>query len=160
MTYAERLQSLPAYRQALATLQDLEKNRIYCRHDLAHFMDVARIAWIRNLEENLGYGKDLIYLTALLHDLGRIAQIREGTPHDQAGVPIAKDLLDQIAYPNNQRSPIFAAIAGHRSGRPENRDPFVNLIAWADKASRPCFICPAHATCHWPPAKKNPFFST
>ena len=42
-----------------------EMNRIFCHHDLVHFLDVARIGWILNLD------KELLYGAALLHDIGR-----------------------------------------------------------------------------------------
>ena len=38
----------------------LEHDRIFCRHDLSHLLDVARIAWIMVLENNLDIKKDIV----------------------------------------------------------------------------------------------------
>ena len=48
-----------------------EKNREYCKHGLQHCLDVARIAYILNLESKLGLEKEIIYAAALLHDITR-----------------------------------------------------------------------------------------
>ena len=53
-------------------LKLIEKDRIFCKHGIEHLLDVARIAYIKNLEEKLGYDKEVIYGAALLHDLGRV----------------------------------------------------------------------------------------
>ena len=46
-----------------------EETRKFCGHDMVHFLDVARIAMLLNLEENEDpIPKDIIYGTALLHD--------------------------------------------------------------------------------------------
>ncbi len=43
------------------------------------------LPYIRALEENYPVSKELIYCTALLHDIGRARQYEDGTPHDEAG---------------------------------------------------------------------------
>ena len=65
-------------------LAEYEKNRIFCRHGMDHLMDVARIAYIENLEKNCGISKEIIYGAALLHDIGRYLQYTEGIPHERA----------------------------------------------------------------------------
>ena len=37
-----------------------EKSRIFCKHDLQHSLDVARIAYILNLEADLKIEKEII----------------------------------------------------------------------------------------------------
>ena len=54
----------------LSKIRCLERDRIFCGHDMAHFLDVARLAYIFNLEENLGIEKEEIYTAALLHACG------------------------------------------------------------------------------------------
>ena len=49
-----------------------EIDRKFCHHDMEHFLDVARIAYIKVLESNLKIEKYIIYATALLHDIGSI----------------------------------------------------------------------------------------
>ena len=48
-------------------------------------MDVARIAYIENLEAQLGLEKEDIYIAALLHDLGRVDEYESGIGHHIAG---------------------------------------------------------------------------
>ena len=56
----------PLYRTCLSKIALFERDRIFCGHDMAHFLDVARLAYIFNLEENLGIEKEEIY-TALFY---------------------------------------------------------------------------------------------
>lgn len=49
-----------------------KKDRIFCGHDMGHLLDVARLAWIFNLEANQEISKERIYAAALLHDIGGI----------------------------------------------------------------------------------------
>lgn len=71
----------PRYRQALEQTELWERDRKFCRHGISHFLDVARLAYIRCLEERLDVDKDVIYAAALLHDIGRYQQYERGTPH-------------------------------------------------------------------------------
>ena len=41
---------------------------------MGHLLDVARLAWIFNLEANQEISKERIYAAALLHDIGRHIQ--------------------------------------------------------------------------------------
>ena len=41
----------PDYMDALKQVKKYEASRIFCRHQVEHFLDVARIAYILNLEE-------------------------------------------------------------------------------------------------------------
>lgn len=64
-----------------------EKNRIYCKHQIEHFVDTARIAYIVSLEKNLNINKEYIYAAALLHEFlnkanPRIAVISCGINND------------------------------------------------------------------------------
>ena len=54
----------PLYRTCLSKIALFERDRIFCGHDMAHFLDVARLAYIFNLEENLGIEKEEIYTAA------------------------------------------------------------------------------------------------
>ena len=116
-------------------------------------MDVARLAYIRALEENAPISKELIYCTALLHDIGRARQYEDGTPHDEAGAAIAGQILNELGFSMEEMEAIIAAIRGHRA----QTDPTVlgKLLYTADKSSRNCFSCKAEPECYWSPAKKN-----
>ena len=143
----------PLYQQELQKLQILEKDREFCRHTPEHFLDVARLAYIRALEENAPVSKELIYCTALLHDIGRARQYEDGTPHDEAGAAIAGQILNELGFSMEEMEAIIAAIRGHRA----QTDPTVlgKLLYTADKSSRNCFSCKAEPECYWSPAKKN-----
>ena len=43
------------YRKYYDQIEKIEKDRIFCRHQMPHLLDVARIAYITNLERNLGF---------------------------------------------------------------------------------------------------------
>lgn len=88
----------PIYQNELNKLQLLETDREFCRHTPEHFLDVARLAYIRALEENAPVSKELIYCTALLHDIGRARQYEDGTPHDEAGAAIAGQILNELGF--------------------------------------------------------------
>ena len=72
------------FTRCLAGIEAAEVDRVFCRHGLPHLLDVARIAWILNLERGCGLRRDVVYAAALLHDIGKPeAQCRgkrEGDP--------------------------------------------------------------------------------
>ena len=77
----------------LNEIEEIEKDRIYCRHNLVHLLDVARIAYIKNLEAGSPFSKDMIYGAALLHDIGKVEQYKEKIPHEITGAKKAVDML-------------------------------------------------------------------
>ena len=95
----ERLNTVlrhPLYQQYYKELREEERDRIFCCHQMEHLLDVARIAYIRNLENTLGYSKELLYTTAILHDIGKALQYKEKIPHEIAGAQIAEKILDSL----------------------------------------------------------------
>ena len=143
----------PLYQTELHKLQLLEADREFCRHTPEHFLDVARLAYIRALEENYSVSKELIYCTALLHDIGRARQYEDGTPHDEAGAVIAEQILKELGFSPEEIQAIVSAIRGHRAET--NQTILGQLIYRADKKSRNCFSCKAEPECYWSSAKKN-----
>lgn len=143
----------PLYQTELHKLQLLEADREFCRHTPEHFLDVARLAYIRALEENYPVSKELIYCTALLHDIGRARQYEDGTPHDEAGAVIAEQILKELGFSPEEIQAIVSAIRGHRTET--NQTILGQLIYRADKKSRNCFSCKAEPECYWSSAKKN-----
>lgn len=95
MTRVQAIWQHPLYQKHLTALTRLESDRIFCRHTPEHFLDVARLAYIFALERNLDCSRELIYCTALLHDIGRAEQYTNGTPHDEAGVTIAGQIFSR-----------------------------------------------------------------
>ena len=143
----------PLYRTCLSKIAFFERDRIFCGHDMAHFLDVARLAYIRALEENAPVSKELIYCTALLHDIGRARQYEDGTPHDEAGAAIAGQILNELGFSMEEIEAIVSAIRGHRAQT--DQTVLGKLLYTADKRSRNCFSCKAEPECYWSPAKKN-----
>ena len=153
MDRINKIYNSPIYRRELVYIGEDEKNRIYCKHDIEHFLDVARIAYIMNLEKGMNYDKDVIYAVALLHDFGRHKEYQEGVNHHQASADIAKEILRQAGYTRKESKVIIDAILNHRN---ENNDNQLNeLMYTADKMSRKCFCCNAIESCKWSNSKKN-----
>lgn len=115
MKFVDRLLQETEYLRLLEKLERLEQDRIFCRHDLVHLLDTARIAWIRCLEQKLELEKEQLYLAALLHDVGRIWEYEKGIPHEEASVALAGQLLAEIQYPKERSVVILDAIGNHRS---------------------------------------------
>lgn len=97
----ERVQKIirhPAFKKSMRMIEALEKERIFCGHDMKHLLDVSRIAWIETLEQSLDYPKDVIYGAGLLHDVGKYLQYTEGTGHHVASADIGREILDDAGY--------------------------------------------------------------
>ena len=148
----------PLYRRCYGRLEELERDRIFCCHQMPHLLDVARIAYILNMEQDLGLEKEVIYAAAVLHDIGKYAQYEDGTPHEQSGEKIASEILDSLpddaAFSEEEKRMILTAIRGHRKLR-EDAEALVRLLYINKKASRMCFACPAESECDWSSDKKN-----
>ena len=148
----------PLYQKYYARIEELEQNRVFCRHQMPHLLDVARIAYIRNLEDDMGFAKDVVYAAAVLHDIGKALQYEARIPHELAGVDIAEQILADLpaeaAYTTDEKRMILTAIKGHRRLR-EDPEPLEKLLYESDKVSRICFACPAEAQCDWSREKKN-----
>ncbi|MBB6713765.1 HD domain-containing protein [Clostridium gasigenes] len=140
------------YKDLLNKLNELEKERVFCKHNMEHFLDVARIAYIKVLEEGLNYNKEVIYAIALLHDMGRVLQYENGTPHDLGSITIAKDILDEIDFSLEEKELIMESIKDHRG---EGSSQLSKIISKSDKLSRKCFICDSQKDCYWDKSKKN-----
>lgn len=132
-----------------------EAERRFCRHNIVHFLDVARIGWILILEENLEIDKEWIYAAALLHDCGKHIQYTEGTPHEIAGGEIAPTILKDCGFDDNETAVIVDAILTHRDISVAEELNLRGILYRADKASRACFFCEAEKDCNWKDGKKN-----
>jgi uncharacterized protein len=143
-----------SFQYNLIKIEELEKHREFCRHDMQHFLDVARLMYIMNLENTLNIPKHMIYATALLHDIGRGKQYENGTPHHIASVEIAKDILEQCEYDTKEIHEILDAVGNHGSNS-EKLNSLSNVLYVSDKLSRNCRHCKAIEECKWPVGKKN-----
>lgn len=158
MNRLEWIRNHPLYQSSIRKIEVLEKNRIFCRHGMEHCLDVARIAYILCLERHLDLSYDLIYGTALLHDIGKWQQYQNGTPHEIASAQLAgrilSDLPDKASFSSQEQNQILTAIRGHRKLR-STPEILEALLYESDKASRACYSCPACALCNWKTEKKN-----
>lgn len=154
MERVNRLLADGEYKELLERLEELERDRIFCHHGMEHLLAVARIAWIRNLEEDLGLEKEAVYLSALLHDLGRVDEYERGKPHHEAGRNRALYFLEKLGYPVEKREQILKAVEGHRR-RETGEKGLASIVAEADKASRDCGYCKAYDDCRWSTEEKN-----
>ena len=155
MDRIDRILGCAAFRENLEKNKAAEKDRIFCRHDMAHFLDVARIAMIISLEEGLNIDRELIYGAALLHDIGKHRQYSDGVPHEKAGVMIANDILKDCGFDDEEASVIIGAISSHRDDSVALEASLRGALYRADKASRSCFSCVAEDDCNWKESKKN-----
>ena len=153
MERANRILSHPDFQRELAALEELERNRPFCRHGLPHLLDVARLMRIYALEEELNLPVDILYAAALLHDLGRGEEYRTGTPHELAGTKLANAILKDCGFLPWEQTMIAHAISHHRGLEQDNA--LSRLLYRADKRSRPCYSCKAAWECNWPMEKRN-----
>lgn len=157
MKVIEEIRNHPLYVEAYQKLEQAEKERSFCCHQMGHLLDVARIAYIKNLEQKLDIRKEVIYAAALLHDIGKYRQYAEGIPHEKASAEIAEVILGEItkgAFSETEKASILRAILGHRRLR-EGMEGLERLLYESDKQSRNCFACRVQEECGWDAGKKN-----
>ena len=152
MERVNRIWRHPIFQEHYQNLLIEESNRIFCRHSLEHLLDVARLMYIRNLEEGAELPKHLIYGAALIHDIGRFIQNDKGIPHNEAGADIAEGILPECGYSEAESVLIAEAVREHRRGSDSTLGKY---LYDADKQSRCCFSCDARKECNWPDEKKN-----
>lgn len=155
MERVNRILNNRIYQTCLSKTAAFERTRIFCGHDMAHFLDVARLAYLFNLEEELHIDKELIYAAALLHDVGRFIQYENGMPHQSAGLPLAEMIMEDCGFSKAEREEILHAIENHRNSGIAQEKNLAGILYRADKLSRNCFGCRAEKECDWSREKKN-----
>lgn len=143
------------FTEYMGQIDRLEKDRIYCRHNVNHLIDVARIAYILNLEKGMPYSKDLIYATAILHDIGKPEQYEQKIPHEITGAEKAGIVLKDCGFEDDEIRLIASAILDHRKGPKEEGRLLSEILYEADKSSRMCLFCNAKESCNWAEDRKN-----
>lgn len=138
------------FQKHLFNIMELEQDRLFCKHQMSHFLSVARIAMLIKEEEKLSVDKELIYAAALLHDIGRGLQYETGMPHEQASAEIAIGILEDCLFNNFEISEITKAILNHRDPKSAELANLSGLLYRADKLSRDCFCCEAKDECDKP----------
>lgn len=158
------------YKEKQARLDELEKDREFCRHGLLHLIDVCRILYIMVLSEGLSISKDVVYAAGLLHDIGREDEYNSNISHDEASAQFAAYILPSCGYSDDEICLVTQAIRGHRRknvtcentskiSNNENctdiSERFAYFLKLADKKSRRCFECMVYKECNWDEDMKN-----
>lgn len=133
------------YIKYLSKNKDAEGDRIYCHHDITHFLDVSRIAYIISLEEKLNVNKEILYAMGLLHDIGRWMEYESGIDHALASKNLAEGILLDCDFSETEIQEILTAIESHRNIK--STSVLGDLLYRADKLSRNCLHCSAIGTC-------------
>ena len=113
----------PLFQTKYRELCDVEKDREFCKHTLEHFLDVARLMYIFSLEKQLFVSKELIYAIALMHDIGRIDQVNQGIPHEEAGAALCDVILPDCGFGEEERQTMKESILYHRGGGNNLKNP-------------------------------------
>ncbi|KUK31128.1 MAG: Uncharacterized protein XD63_1621 [Thermoanaerobacterales bacterium 50_218] len=150
----------PLFRECLEKNRKAEESREFCKHDLQHFIDVARITYIlmlesgdlrRFIEENNLRGrrsaKEVIYATGLLHDIARWREYETGEDHAPLGAELAEQILHRAGFTPNEIKIITTAIYEHREQRPQ-MSLLGEMLHRADNLSRACHECPVKDKCY------------
>lgn len=149
-----RIIACDKYLHELKLLAELEHDRIFCGHDIEHFLNVARITMIMCCENSICIDPDIVYSAALLHDIGRTDEYISGVPHDEAGIRKAEVILKEVGCNEEMKEKILSLIGSHRNK--SGGDCSLEKIFYrADKKSRLCFCCPAQEDCNWSEEKRN-----
>ena len=149
MERCNKILNHPLYKERTAIISERETDRIFCPHNLAHSLDVARIGYIMILEQDLNIPKELFYAAALLHDAGRYSN----KPHNESGAELADLIMMQCGFTEEETELVCNAISGHRVNT--QSDAFSKILYDADKKSRICFDCLAQKECYWENEKRN-----
>ena len=164
MDVQKRLERLETYQDRLRRLQQIEKNRAFCRHDLAHMEKCAEIGQWMKRENGLAYSDGTILLCALLHGLGRVEEYESGADHRMASAELADGLLRELEVSEEERRKILRAIRSHGRRKDAARMWYARkrirtlegLLRFSDQFSRPCYRCRARRECKWREDEKIP----
>lgn len=156
MEKVQRIYMHPLYQECLGKNKQAEATRIFCKHGIEHFMDVARIACLLSGDRKYSVPKEMLYASALLHDIGKWKQYEDGTPHEKASADIAESILVQTGFLEEERRQILDAILKHRKKEENTKENLLaELLYDADKLSRACYSCEVREMCNWSQEKRN-----
>lgn len=155
MERRNRILNHDLFKRCIGMIEEAECDRKFCRHNMAHFLDVARLAMILREKDGIEVLEEWIYAAALLHDIGRHVQYENGTPHELASAQIASTILRECGFDHKETVVIVEAICMHRNQKAAGQRNLNGLLYRADKMSRSCFACAAEADCDWKQEKKN-----
>lgn len=164
------------YLEYIQKIKEHEHDRIFCKHDMVHFLDVCRLAeidWLYCHIEELGkeynsfskyndmslglseINREKIYAAGLLHDIGRWQEYENGIRHEIASAGLAYEILQDVGFETEEIKEIITAISNHRNSDVKWEVTLSGFLYRADKKSRPCYFCEAESECDWSALKKN-----
>ena len=147
MERVDKILAHPEFQVYMRRIREQERTRVFCLHGIEHSLDVARIGYIKNLEQGLSFRQDVIYAMALLHDIGRCEEYASGKSHHEAGAELARPILLACGYTEHECAEICDAIGRHKAPSEQARS-LATLLYDADKQSRNCFDCPVQEQCY------------
>lgn len=149
MARVNRLLDHEEYIRYIEKINELEKERRFCRHGFEHGLSVARIAYTYLLEKgDMDISKEGIYAAALLHDIGRWVEYQTGEDHAEASARMALPLLEECGFRAEEIHVISIGIREHRRHHGGNLSPLGQALAIADDWSRECRSCSAQTLCY------------
>lgn len=126
-----------------------EEQRVFCRHGFDHGLAVARIAYIFLLEEGrTTLPKEVVYASAVLHDLGRWLEYEKGEDHALLGAELGKPILIECGFDSKEVDIISQGIREHRLNPEGDLSLLGKALAYADDWARDCRSCASKATCY------------
>lgn len=159
MTRLEKILNDCFYLECLENIELREENRQFCRHNLQHFLDVARLAYIFHLENgqidkirdesdlSIRSAREVVYAAGLLHDIGRWREYETGEDHAAVSAELAVEILARAGFNQNEIGLITSGISEHRRNANGMSVLGQNLYK-ADKLSRQCYQCLAGIQCY------------
>jgi len=155
----EALLTDPLYLEYIQRNTSIEEEEKFCKHDLQHMIDVARITYILVLEhQDLNYylkeanlsgklaAKETIYAAGLLHDIGKWQEYRTGVDHASLGARLAHELLPRAFFNDKEVEVVCQAIYEHRHIS-KDMSFLGERLHRADNLSRACLQCEARHRC-------------
>lgn len=157
MARVNQLLDLEDYVCYMDKINELEKERRFCKHGFEHGLSVARIAYTFLLERgDMSLSKEGIYAAALLHDIGRWVEYQTGEDHAEASARLALPLLEACGFSSEDIRMILEGIREHRRHHYDNLTLLGEALAVADDWSRDCRSCSVQALCYkFKPAMKQ-----
>lgn len=146
------------FRLYLLKNEAAEERRPFCGHGLEHLAAVARLTYLLLLEQECRLiSREMAYSAALLHDIGRWKEYRNGGDHADHSASLAGPILERAGFTSSEKELILKAISQHRRcERGEHRSPLSKALNRADRLSRLCFYCDSRKDCrnveqrpHW-----------
>ncbi len=158
----EDLWTHPKHASYYRRLEELEKNRKYCKHDEQHFTEVYNVMKAINVQNACGYTDEILFACAYFHDIGRVVEYEEQISHNEASSVICREILLSLGWKEAEIAEICEAILSHRNRKPVDEwlrlqadiKSLADLLSYADQMSRCCFACDVRASCHWKEEEK------